>query len=177
MQSFDLATAVPVAFGLGRLNVLGALATERLGPAQRLLLVADPFAVSSGLAGRPSQCLQDAGHRTALFSDIASDPREGHVDACADAARDFAATAVIALSGGSAMDIAKLAAAIVGAAAGLATYALAVKPFPGNNLPVIAIPTTSGTGAEVTAVSVLSLAEGTMVGRYRFYLGPTASRN
>lgn len=87
MQSYDLPVAVPVAFGLGRLNDLGRLATKRLGPEQRLLLVADPFAVGSGLAGRLSQGLKEAGHKTALFSDNASDPREGHVDACAEVER------------------------------------------------------------------------------------------
>lgn len=163
MQPFDLPAAVPVAFGLGRLNDLGKLAAERLGPEQRLLLVADPFAVSSGLAGRPIRCLEEAGHTTALFSDIASDPREGQVDACAQAARDFGASAIVALGGGSAMDVGKLAAAFVGGAEGSAAYALATRPFPDNGLPVIAIPTTSGTGAEMTAVSVFSLADGTKV--------------
>ena len=163
MQSYDLPAAVPIAFGLGRLNDLGKLAAERLGPEQRLLLVADPFAVSSGLAGRLGRCLEESGHKTALFSDIASDPREGHIDACAEAARDCGASAIVALGGGSAMDVGKLAAAIVGTEEGAAAYALAIKPFPGNGLPVIAIPTTAGTGAEMTAVSVFSLADGTKV--------------
>ena len=139
MQSYDLPAAVPVAFGLGRLSDLGKLAAERLGPEQRVLLVADPFAVSSGLAGRLTQGLAAAGHTSALFSDLASDPREGHVDACARAARDFGASAVIALGGGSAMDVGKLAAAIVGVEEGAAAYALTIKPFPGNGLPVVAI--------------------------------------
>lgn len=172
MQSYDLPAAVPVAFGLGRLNDLGKLAAERLGPEQHLLLVADPFAVSSGLAGRLIQGLEEAGHKTALFSDIASDPRAGHIDACAEAARDFGASAIIALGGGSAMDVGKLAAAIVGVEESSAAYALAIKPFPGNGLPVIAIPTTSGTGAEMTAVSVFSLADGTKVWAWGPELSP-----
>ena len=56
MQSYDLPAAVPVAFGLGRLNDLGKLAAEWLGPEQRLLLVADPFAVSSG--EQKASCLE-----------------------------------------------------------------------------------------------------------------------
>ncbi|MEM7023989.1 MAG: iron-containing alcohol dehydrogenase [Pseudomonadota bacterium] len=172
MQSHDLPPAVPVAFGLGRLNDLGKLVSNRFGPEQRLLLVADPFAVSSGLAARLSQGLVEAGHKTAIFSDLASDPREGHIDACADAARGFGAGAIIALGGGSAMDVGKLAAAIVSAEEGAAAYALAIKPFPGNGLPVIAIPTTSGTGAEMTAVSVFSLADGTKVWAWGLALFP-----
>ena len=163
MQSYDLPTAVPVAFGLGRLNDLGGLAAKRLGPEQRLLLVADPFAVSSGLAGRLIEGLEEAGHKTALFSDLASDPREGHIDACVEAARDFGAEAIIALGGGSAMDVGKMAAALIGVAEGSADYALESKPLPSNGLPVIAVPTTSGTGSEMTAVSVFSLADGTKV--------------
>ncbi|MDJ0607789.1 MAG: iron-containing alcohol dehydrogenase [Kiloniellales bacterium] len=163
MQSYDLPAAVPVAFGQGRLNDLGRLAAERLGPKQRLLLVADPFAVGSGLAGRVIEGLEEAGHATALFSDLASDPRERHVDACAEMARDCGANAIVALGGGSAMDVGKLAAALVGVVEGSADYALEIKPFPGNGLPVIAVPTTSGTGSEMTAVSVFSLADGTKV--------------
>ncbi len=163
MQPFDLPSSVPVAFGAGRLGDLGALATDRLGPQQRFLLVADPFAVSAGLAERLSQGLEEAGHKTALFSKVVSDPREGDIDACAAAARAFSASAVIALGGGSAMDTGKLAAAIVGTDEGSAAFALTTKPFPGNGLPIIAIPTTSGTGAEMTAVSVFSLADGTKV--------------
>lgn len=172
MQSFFLPAAVPVAFGPGRLNDLGKLAAKRLGPEQRLLLVADPFTVNSGLAGRLIQGLEETGHKTALFSDIASDPPEGQVDACAEAARDFGASAIIALGGGSAMDVGKLAAAIVGAEDGAAAYSLAIKPFPGNGLPVIAVPTTSGTGAEMTAVSVFSLAKGTKVWAWGLELLP-----
>lgn len=172
MQPFDLPAAVPVAFGAGRLNDLGRLTQERLGSAQRLLLVADPFAVVSGLAERVTSGLSEAGHAVTVFSELASDPREGQIDACAQAARDHGSTAVVALGGGSAMDVGKLAAAIVGVEEGSAAYALAVKPFPGNGLPVIAIPTTSGTGAEMTAVSVFSLADGTKVWSFGSELFP-----
>lgn len=172
MQSFDLPTAVPVAFGIGRLNDLGRMVQQRLGAEQRLLLVADPFAVTSGLAARISDGLTEAGHAVAIFSELASDPREGQIDACAQAARDQDSTAVIALGGGSAMDVGKLAAAIVGTDEGSAAYALAVKPFPAGGLPVIAIPTTSGTGAEMTAVSVFSLADGTKVWSWGLELFP-----
>jgi len=163
MQTFDLPAAVPVAFGPGRLDRLGTLTTERLGAERRLLLVADPFAATSGLAERLIENLEEAGHKAALFSDVVSDPREGHVDACVDVARDFGADAIVALGGGSAMDVGKLAAAIVGTKESSAAYALATKPFPGNGVPVIAIPTTSGTGAEMTGTSVFSLGDGTKV--------------
>ncbi len=172
MQPFDLPVAVPVSFGIGRSDELGAEASRRLGPARRLLLVADPFAVASGLAGRLSDSLQAAGHAVGLFSELASDPREGQIDACVAAARDFSADAVVALGGGSAMDVGKLAAAIVAAPEGSAAYALMARPFPAGGLPVIAIPTTSGTGAEMTAVSVFSLADGTKVWAYGRELFP-----
>ncbi len=163
MQNFDLPAAVPVAFGIGRSRGLGEEVARRLGPNQRLLLAADPFAVSSGLAGRLAEGLGAAGHRVTVFGDIASDPREGHVDACAAVARACDATAVIALGGGSAMDVGKFAAAIAPAGKGAAAYALMARPFPAQPLPVIAIPTTAGTGAEMTATCVFSLADGTKV--------------
>lgn len=163
MLTYDLPAAVPVAFGVGRLKTLGSLVADRLGCTQRVLLVADPFAVHSGLADRLVQSLSDAGHVSKVFSDIVSDPGEAHVDECAAAAKEFGATAILALGGGSALDVGKFAAAIVGTQDGAAAFALCVKPFPGNGLPVIAIPTTSGTGAEMTATVVYSLSDGTKV--------------
>lgn len=160
MLPFDLPPTVPIAFGPGRLAGIGGEIAERFGPAQRVLLVADPFAVSSGLAGRLQEGLTAAGHASAVFSDIASDPRAAQVDACAEAATALAATAIVALGGGSAMDVGKLASAVAVDAPDATAYALCATPLPAAPLPVIAVPTTSGTGAEVTPTCVYSLANG-----------------
>ena len=68
-------------------------------------------------------------------------------------------SAVIGLGGGSALDTAKLAAACAVSGEPVETYQLAAAPLPKNRLPIIAIPTTAGTGAEVTRVAVFSNAQ------------------
>jgi len=163
MQPFFLSPTVPVAFGPGRLAGIGAELAETLGPAQRVLIAADPFAVGSGLTDRLTASLNAAGHTATVFSDIGSDPQARQVDGCAAAARALDATAILAVGGGSAMDVGKLAAAVAADDAQAADYALMAQPLPETCLPIVAVPTTSGTGAEVTRTCVFSLPDGTKV--------------
>ncbi len=163
MQPFFLFPTVPIAFGPGRLAKLGREVAKTLGAEQRVLLAVDPFVAESGLAEQLAARLREAGHATAVFSDIASDPKAQQIDDCAAAAKQLKATAILAVGGGSAMDVGKLAAAVAAGDALAAAYALMARPFPERCLPVIAVPTTSGTGAEVTQTCVYSLDEGTKV--------------
>ncbi len=163
MQPFFLFPTVPIAFGLGRLARLGAEVKKTLGPDQRVLLAVDPFVAESGLAERLAASLHEAGHKTAIFSDIASDPKARQIDDCAAAAKALGASAILAVGGGSAMDVGKLAGAVAAGDGEAASYALMARPFPKSCLPVIAVPTTSGTGAEVTQTTVFSLDNGTKV--------------
>ncbi|GAB5468889.1 MAG: iron-containing alcohol dehydrogenase [Rhodospirillales bacterium] len=163
MQAFTLPPSVPIAFGPGRLSEVGSLLSERIGAAQRVLMVADPFAADSALADRLAEALSQGGHESRLFSEIASDPKEAQIDAAAAAARSFQATAILAVGGGSAMDVGKLTAAVAADSAPTAAYALMARALPDRCLPVIALPTTAGTGAEVTQTCVFSLTDGTKV--------------
>ncbi|MEO1193737.1 MAG: iron-containing alcohol dehydrogenase [Pseudomonadota bacterium] len=161
MRPFTLPPSVPLAFGPGRVAELGSLVTEALGAKQRLLLAVDPFATQSGLADAIAEALASDGHESSRFSDIASDPKAAQIDACARLARDVGATAVLAVGGGSALDVGKLAAAVAAETAPTEAYALMARPLPAGTLPIITLPTTSGTGAEVTQTCVFSLADGT----------------
>ena len=70
---------------------------------------------------------------------------------------------VVAIGGGSALDSAKQAAAVAGAAAGVEAYALGARALPSSGPPVVAVPTTAGTGAEVTRTCVVTTSAGRKV--------------
>ena len=96
------------------------------------------------------------GNIVASYSNISSDPDVTEVDACADVMRDHNVGFVIAVGGGSVIDLAKAAAGIVFSNDSITRYHGTGVPLPKKHLPIIALPTTSGTGSEVTCVSVLT---------------------
>ncbi len=92
----------------------------------------------------------------------AGEPTVASVDAAADAARRLDGVVVIGIGGGSALDTAKQAAVVCAAAEGVSHYLLGARAFAGRR-PIVAVPTTSGTGAEVTRTCILSDGQGRKV--------------
>jgi len=148
-----LETPGRIIFGRGALAELKGQ-IHRIG-STRVLLVTDPGLVKSGACAQVEALLADGGPHPAIYADVEPDPSLETAYACARAARDHAADAVVGLGGGSAIDIAKIAALLAGGNADLLEY-VGVGRVPAAGLPVIAIPTTAGTGSEVTPIAVLS---------------------
>ena len=143
---------VTIRFGEGIRKQLSAEAAA-LG-CSRGLLVSDPFFVKSGLA---QQILDDSqGTLVAVFSDISPNPEVAQVDACAALIREKQIDFTVALGGGSALDCAKAAGTVCFTEDSIRKYHGTGVALPEKHLPLIAIPTTAGTGSEVTCVSVLS---------------------
>jgi alcohol dehydrogenase class IV len=88
------------------------------------------------------------------------EPKEATVDDCVAQARDAGVGSVVCVGGGSTIDAGKLVASLVLEGEAVAAYRLAAHPLPRQRLPLICAPTTAGTGAEATAVSVLSAKDG-----------------
>ena len=151
-----------VAFGAGRVGGVGRDVVALAGPGARVLLVTDPGVVAAGLVEPVEASLTGAGLPVHLFSDVRSDPLSSQIDAAAQAARLEGAQVIVALGGGSAMDVAKMAAGVAVGDRPAETYALESDPF-GDVLPIIAVPTTAGTGAEMTQSMVFSTADGRKV--------------
>ncbi|MEM0991088.1 MAG: iron-containing alcohol dehydrogenase [Pseudomonadota bacterium] len=158
MQAFDAGRVPPITFCPDRLSELGTLAVELGGGP--VLVVADQILAQLGVVATAEASLIEAGLTVDMAADIAGEPKEALVDALADRARAMGARVVVGLGGGAAMDAAKLVAAIAGADAPAAHYALAANPFPTQGLPAIAVPTTAGTGSEVTRTAIVSTADG-----------------
>jgi alcohol dehydrogenase len=141
--------------------IAGAGAVRELAPqlqrrgVSRVLLVTDAFMVSSGLAARVTGELTAAGVAVEVFSDVQPDPSEGNVLAGYERLRACEAQAVVALGGGSPIDCAKVIAILPTNPPPLSRF-MGRHKVPHAGLPLFAIPTTAGTGSEVTKVAVIT---------------------
>ena len=121
----------------------------------RVLVVTDPVMVDSGVAGRVAESLEAAGIATATFSDITGEPTTDFVDAGVAALRAHEADGIVAVGGGSPLDTAKAVSVMASNGGALPDY-LGYHKIPEPGVPLIAVPTTAGTGSEVTRVTVIT---------------------
>jgi alcohol dehydrogenase len=146
-------TTKRIVFGLGAIEKVG---TEiQVLKKKKVLVVTDPGIVQAGLLEPLKHSLQAANIPFALFDGVEPDPRLEVVRQCAEMGRKEGVEALIGYGGGSSLDIAKVAAVMLTNEGDLAQFfGIDLIPHPG--LPVILIPTTAGTGSEVTPIAILS---------------------
>lgn len=121
----------------------------------RVLLVVDPGLLGLAWFVSLRRLLESHGLHCPIYSDFSVNPRIQEAERTAEAAWSASVDAVIAIGGGSAIDTAK-AAAMLATNPGKALDFVGCDLFPANPIPLIAVPTTCGTGSEVTWVSVLT---------------------
>ncbi len=153
IRMLDFQLSGRLLFGRGALAELPA-ALGRLG-VQRALVVTDAGLVRAGLCDRVTAVLSEAGIPHVVFDGVEPDPRMAIVELCLEAARDSGCDVLIGLGGGSAMDIAKVASALLTNPGDVAQY-IGTDRIPKPTLPKVLIPTTSGTGSEVSPIAILS---------------------
>lgn len=159
-------------FGAGQRRSLGAIAAK-LG--KRALLVTDARLAKDAELHAMVEQLEEAGLATRVDGSAPPDVPVEAALASAAAARDFAPDLVVGIGGGSCMDMAKCVAVLLTHGGKPQDYFGEYK-VPGPVMPIIAIPTTAGTGSEVTPVAVLSDSERNIkVGISSPYIIPTAS--
>jgi len=154
MTSFTLSFVPEIRFGAGRLADIVPQVELRAGKGAVALIVADPALKALGITAQACDLLGKAGIAAHVYDGFAGEPGVKDIDTAAALARQHRAGAVIGLGGGSALDTAKLVACCAVSGLDAAAYALCATPLPKNRLPIIAVPTTAGTGSEVTRVSV-----------------------
>jgi len=121
----------------------------------KVFIVTDPGLVEAGVAGRLERLLGDGGIAFERFDQVTPDPNLDVAHAAAEALRASGAPVVIGLGGGSAIDIAKIAALMVDNNGTLNDYfGIDLIPKPGRR--TLIVPTTAGTGSEVTPIVILS---------------------
>ena len=153
VNPFTFSTVQSIVFGEGAVADIGEIASRRGW--RRVLLVTDRGLVSLGMIAPPLAALERAGVDVEVYSDVEADPPEQVVKTAAQAAAAHAADAVIGLGGGSSLDVAKLAALLAPGREELpAIYG--VGNAKGPRLPLMLIPTTAGTGSEVTPIAIVT---------------------
>ncbi|EBA03017.1 hypothetical protein RB2150_16734 [Rhodobacterales bacterium HTCC2150] len=153
MTPFVFHTTPSIEFGVGGLNNVGALAKPILG--DRVLIVTDPGIAALGLVERTKSILQAANIAVEVFDDVQADPPEQVIlDATSQAVQNNC-TGIIGLGGGSSLDVAKLVAVLSKRKQCLADI-YGVGNVAQGRLPLMLVPTTSGTGSEVTKVSIVT---------------------
>lgn len=163
MQGFHFATAAQILCELGAANRLGSLCRDR--GARSVLLVTDPGIVRLGMLDAIGSSFAEAGVALAIFDEVVADPPEAVVLAAVASARALAADLVIGFGGGSSMDVAKLVAFLAhpGCSQELSDIH-GLGNARGARLPLIQVPTTAGTGSEVTTVAIITTGATTKTG-------------
>jgi len=151
-QSFTLEPTAGLAYGPGAVGRLPELVAAT--GHERAFVVTDPGLRAAGVADRILKILADAGVEYEVYGDVPPNPSTAAVDAGAAAARAFGPAAVVALGGGSSLDAAKGISLLVGNPDAQAADADTLWEA-NDGRPVIAIPTTAGTGAETNGFGVI----------------------
>jgi len=156
LAPFDHQPRTRLIYGNGTLARVGEMAQEIGG--RRALVVSDPGIVKAGYVTRAVSYLVAAGLQARVFGDVRENPSTEDVDACLAVAKEFQADMIIGLGGGSSMDTAKGCNFILTNGGRMQDYwgvGKATTPM----LPLIAIPTTAGTGSECQSFALISDAE------------------
>lgn len=162
MNNFSFQTVPKLVVEYGACRRLGALLRQQFD-LTRISLVTDAFLHRSGLLQSALGSLHAAGWEICVIDEVVADPPEDVVLAAADRSRAFGAELIVGLGGGSSMDVAKLIAVLASAEQPLQEM-YGVDKVSAARLPLVQIPTTAGTGSEVTPISIVTTGENTKAG-------------
>lgn len=155
----------PAVFDCPTRVLFGVGAADRIGPeavalgGRRVLLVTEPGVAAAGLAAVAERSLRDAGCAPTVFDGVVPNPDVEGVDAGAALARRVEVDVLVGVGGGSALDTAKLIGLLV-AEGGASVYRYFAEPTVSRPIvPLIAVPTTAGTGSEVAWAAIVNRKE------------------
>ncbi len=172
-ETWSFHIAVKLIFGRNAALQLGEVA-QRLR-ARRVLVITDPILEKAGTLERVQRPLREAGLEVEAFTGGEPEPSMRAGMACYAVGQRFRPDAVLGLGGGSNMDLAKLSATLLTHGGTPQTY-VGDDKVPGPILPLLCVPTTAGTGSEVSAAAVVTDTENQMkVGILSNYLRPAAA--
>ena len=152
MKSFQFNTTPGLRFGAEESKNTALEVTKKLG--KNILFVTDPGLVKLGLIDDTLAALRSYSE-VLVFDSVEADPSLKTLMKCVEVGSEFKATGVIGFGGGSSMDTAKLTALLIGSGEDI-HEAWGVANAKGPRLPLALYPTTSGTGSEVTPISIIT---------------------
>ena len=153
MKRFTFSVPQNILFGEGVLKELPGAAGKLGG--KHGFIISGPTLNRLGVVGQCEEILTQAGIAVSTFCDTEGNPSVETVERAAEAFQASGADFIVALGGGSPMDVAKAVGVVAKYGGSITEYEGADK-VPGEIIPLIAIPTTAGTGSEVTAFSVIT---------------------
>ncbi|KRU16568.1 iron-containing alcohol dehydrogenase [Bacillus pumilus] len=156
MMNFEYHCQTNIMMGIGQSKEIGSIVEDLVLPGATVMIVTDSGVRTAGLVQPIEAYLQEAGYSVFIFDQVSPNPRDNECLAGAEFFRKEQASAVIAIGGGSPMDTAK-AIALLGPNGGIPEDYISGKKAYANLSPLICIPTTAGTGSEVTRSSVITL--------------------
>ncbi len=163
MTPFTFSTVPHFVSEAGAAARLGPLVASRFPQTRRALIVTDSGFLNTGLVDAPRHSLEQAGLSVDIYSDVVADPPQAVVLAAVDFARSRGIDLVIGLGGGSSMDVAKLIAVLAGNEQNISAI-YGIGNVKGGRLPLVQVPTTAGTGSEVTNIAIVTTGETTKTG-------------
>jgi len=142
-----------IRYGQGVAEAAGAEA-KRFG-VRKALIITDEFLLSSGAINVVTEALKSEGLEYSIYAGVDKEPTLAHVDECLARLKAEGGELLVACGGGSPIDVAKAVSAMAVNPGRIQDYMGADK-FPREGLPIIAVPTTAGTGSEATAVTIIT---------------------
>ncbi|MGH1487140.1 MAG: iron-containing alcohol dehydrogenase [Cellvibrionaceae bacterium] len=153
MKNFNFNSAKSIRFGKGMLSNIGEIVKNEIG--DHVMLVTDPGMISTGIIDRALDILYEANVEVELYKDTLADPPEAIVLEAVEQAKNSNVKGVVGIGGGSSLDVAKLIALLaLGDKSLIESYG--VNNAKGTRLPLLLVPTTAGTGSEVTPISIVT---------------------
>jgi alcohol dehydrogenase class IV len=147
----------------GSAKQLGKHISTRFPKVRRALIVTDSGFLRTGLIDAPKLDLEEHGIDVEIYAEVVADPPEAVVLGAVAFARKHATDIVIGFGGGSSMDVAKLIAVLAGSDQPLGQI-YGIGNVKGDRLPLVQLPTTAGTGSEVTNIAIVTTGETTKMG-------------
>ncbi len=155
MNDFDFRTVSHLISRAGAAAMLGEIVRQHYPHFKRVLIVTDPGFLATGLVAPSIANLEKNDFQVSVFSDVIADPAESVVLTAVAVAQQEKIELVIGIGGGSSMDIAKLVAVLANGRQSLKSM-YGLDKIMSKGLPLIQIPTTAGTGSEVTPIAIIT---------------------
>lgn len=162
INPFEFRTVPAMEVNWGAAKRLGEVVATGFSK-RRAILVTDAGLVKAGLIAPIAENLAASGFHVVIFDKVVADPPEHVLYECVAQAKEAKADIVIGLGGGSSLDIAKLVAVLLASDQPLADM-YGIGKVQGERLPLVLVPTTAGTGSEVTNISIITTGETTKMG-------------
>ncbi|ADO81845.1 iron-containing alcohol dehydrogenase [Ilyobacter polytropus] len=153
MQDFNFKIPQNIKFGMGSLKKLPEILKEN--NSEHVFLISDRGLESIGVVKKVQEIIEAGGIKCTAYLDVKPNPTIDIVNEATVSYKECGATSIVALGGGSPLDVSKTVGVLTTHGGDIRDYEGTDK-VPGPIVPIIAIPTTAGTGSEVTASSVIT---------------------